>query len=60
MTVKTMSDEDLIEEWKSLNEIVDRHNGSYHTQEIVRFHLLSRELEKRGYRIIIERILERK
>jgi len=55
MSVKDMTNEELIKEWKELNEIVDLE--CYNIQQVVRFHLLTRELENRGYKIKITRTL---
>jgi hypothetical protein len=49
MSVKDMTNEQLIKEWESLNGIVD--NNCFFVPDIVRFHLVTRELENRGYKI---------
>lgn len=57
MSVKDMTIEQLIDEWESLNGIVD--NDCFSVPDIVRFHLVTRELENRGYKIKTTRSLIR-
>lgn len=59
MSVKDMATEELIKEWKSLNEVVDD-QGCFGVADIVRFHLVSSELEKRKYEIKLTRTLIKK
>jgi len=58
MSVKDLPLDQLKNEWRSLNDIVDEKHCR--VENIIRFELLSRELENRGYEIVHERYLRKK
>lgn len=57
MSVKDLKLKELINEWKALNDIVD--NNYVKVENVIRFNLLSKELENRGYEIVHKRHLRK-
>jgi hypothetical protein len=57
MSVKDLTLDQLKSEWYNLEEIVD---NNCNVQNIIRFELLSKELENRGYEIKHSRYLRKK